>query len=237
MPLPIFYHPQLTAPGAAITLDEEASRHIVSVLRMQVGDGLILADGSGNHAQAAIITDHRKRCEVRVSDIVSLSRPRPHLTLAVSPLKNASRFEWLLEKATEIGVARIVPLVCNRTERAHTRHERLRAILVSAMLQSRQAWLPVLDEPTALGAFLSEMPQKGTAKLIAHCMEGEKEELQLVKVALPESRIMLIGPEGDFTPEELAMALKADYRPVGLGPTRLRTETAALVAAVQLMYG
>lgn len=236
MPSPIFFHPNLSAPGATITLDEEASKHIVSVLRMQAGDTLILADGLGHHAQATISVDHRKRCEVRVSDIVSVLASGRQLTLAVSPLKNASRFEWLLEKATEIGVARIVPLVCHRTERTHLRQDRLRAILVSAMLQSQQAWLPRLDEPTSFGSFVDQASPSGAARLIAHCMEGEKEALHLINDSLPDARVMLVGPEGDFTPEELTLALEAGYRPVGLGTTRLRTETAAFVAAVHLMY-
>jgi len=237
MQAPIFFHPSPAEPGTAITLDEEASRHIVSVLRMQVGDELILADGLGHHARAAIVTDHRKRCEVRVSDVVSVPRSLRRVTLAVSPLKNASRFEWLLEKATEVGVTRIVPLVCQRTERTHLRQDRLRSILVSAMLQSQQAWLPQLEEPTSFSDFTTRSVAEDATLLIAHCMEGEKAELHLVKGELSDNRILLIGPEGDFTPDELTLALQKGYRPVGLGTTRLRTETAAFVAAVHLMYG
>lgn len=235
MSLQLFFHPDLPAPGEAVTLGEEASKHIISVLRMQVGERMILADGMGRHAEASITGDHRKRCEVRVSDIVSFPRPVHQVTLAVSPLKHASRYEWMLEKATEIGVHRIVPLICQRTGKAHLKLDRLQAILLSGMLQSRQAWLPVLDGPTPFLSFVAGSGKDDGARLIAHCMDGEKRELNRITPALPASRTMLIGPEGDFTPEELALALASGFTSVGLGSTRLRTETAALVAAVQLV--
>jgi len=235
MALPYFFHPDLPLPGASVTLGEESSRHIISVLRMQSGDPLQLTDGHGKCAVATIIGDHRKRCEVRVSDIVSHPRRFPRVTLAVSPLKNASRFEWLLEKATEVGVFRIVPLLCQRTAKSQLRADRMKSILVSALLQSQQAWIPVLEPPVSLPVFLGEDAAGPVARLIAHCEPGEKPELAGMVNGLPPARTILIGPEGDFTTEEIMASLGSGYLPVGLGPTRLRTETAAFVAVVHLL--
>jgi 16S rRNA (uracil1498-N3)-methyltransferase len=233
MPLPFFFHPELAPAGQAITLGEEASKHIVTVLRMQAGEMLQLTDGKGGLATARISSDHRKKCEVQVELLEQLPQLSPQVVLAVSPLKNNTRFEWLLEKAAELGVASIAPLLCTRTEKTHLRMDRLQGILISAMLQSRQAWLPDFPEPTAFSDFLSQ--KIGTdGKLIAHCEDGAKVELSAQVDTLPDSRTILIGPEGDFTPDEIKEALAHGFAPVALGPTRLRTETAAIFAAALL---
>lgn len=177
-------------------------------------------------------------------------RTGPSVTLGISPLKNASRFEWFLEKATEIGINRILPLMCERTEKEQFRLDRLTNILVSAMLQSMQTWLPELGMPQPLGTVLSSdisgMLSAESAsvqraggeprKFIAHCMDGDKQPLREVYDPVSPS-VLLIGPEGDFTPSELETALSRHWKPVSLGTTRLRTETAAVAGAVLLRLG
>ena len=231
MPLPFFFHPDIPEQGSALTLEEDASKHIISVLRMQTGEQLLITDGRGRSAKAVITGDHRKRCVVKVEHVDLISLHRPRVTLAVSPLKNASRFEWLLEKAAELGISAIIPLICHRTEKAHLRRDRLQGILVSAMLQSRQAWLPEFPEPMTFLEYLKVAPAMPGGKFIAHCEPGDKQELNSAIPGPQDDRIILIGPEGDFTPQEIEVALAAGYEPVSLGHTRLRTETAAIFAA------
>jgi 16S rRNA (uracil1498-N3)-methyltransferase len=153
------------------------------------------------------------------------------VTIAVSLVKNASRFEWFLEKATEIGITEIIPLLCERTERQHFRYDRMNGILISAMLQSQQTWLPMLHEPLKF----EHLKMHKFEKLIAHCEETEKKSLKkmLSEIEGTDS-IILIGPEGDFTSAEIDTAIAEGYKPVMLGETRLRTETAAVVAATLL---
>jgi 16S rRNA (uracil1498-N3)-methyltransferase len=161
------------------------------------------------------------------------------VTVAISLLKNASRFEWFLEKATEIGVSGIVPLLCERTEKEHARIDRLRSILVSAMLQSQQAWLPELSEPMGFSELVGRPASGG--RYIAHCLEAPLSTDSLAdwrKTAdgVPP-QLILIGPEGDFSPKEVEAALKEGFLPVTLGENRLRTETAGVVAATLLCIG
>lgn len=154
-----------------------------------------------------------------------------HLHLAVAPTKMNDRFEWFLEKATEIGVSEIIPLLCERTEKEKFRYDRMNGILVSAMLQSQQTWLPCLHEPT----LFADVIKGGSTeqKLIAHCLPGQKQ--QRSSVITHPSSLILIGPEGDFTPKEITLALEKEFVPVALGNTPLRTETAGIVAATLLM--
>ena len=234
MQLPYFYIEQYNPQESQFILNEENSRHIVQVLRMQVGEKLLLTDGKGNLITAEIVDAHKKHCTVKSLEKDFNSSPSPQLIIAISPLKNNSRFEWFLEKATEIGITSIVPIICTRTEKQRIRGERLQNILVSAMLQSRQTWLPVMTEPVDYKKYISgqsftSIPQK----FIAHCAEEDKQLLR--PNSLPS--IILIGPEGDFTPEEIDEAIKAGCSPVTLGNTRLRTETAGVVAATLLRLG
>lgn len=233
MQLPFFYISDYTPGEKNIVLDENNSRHVVQVLRMQEGAALHLTDGKG-HLLTAIIADaHKKHCSVTVTGAV-FSEPRhPRVTIAISLLKNANRFEWFLEKATELGVAVIVPLISERTEKERAKTERLQHILVSALLQSRQVWLPQMPEPVKFAGFLKipeylSIPQK----FIAHCLENDKYSLRDQQVE--DDSIILIGPEGDFTTDEIGAALANGYQPVTLGTTRLRTETAGVVAAALL---
>jgi 16S rRNA (uracil1498-N3)-methyltransferase len=235
MSLPIFYIEAAATVQEIIVLPEEASKHMVQVLRMQVGEALQLTDGLGNLFAAEIVDDHKKKCSVRIIGI-KYTPPAPrHITIAISLLKNASRFEWFLEKATEIGVQAIIPLLCERTEREHFRYDRMKGILTSAMLQSQQNWLPLLHQPVGYEQlFRLEDIATVSQKFIAHCIEEERLDLRAqVNTSLP-SQLILIGPEGDFTPAEIALALEHQFTPVILGSNRLRTETAGIVAATLL---
>ena len=236
MALPFFYTETIASSQNIILLNEENSRHIVQVLRMAEGRQINITDGLGIICTAEIVEAHKKKCTVKIIDTLKKIAPAKKVCIAISPVKNSSRFEWFLEKATEIGVTEIVPLLCERTEKQYLKHDRLRGILISAMLQSQQAWLPILSEPINFEKFLKE--NTSTNKFIAHCEEQNKTSLKEITGQLSNQLInhstILIGPEGDFTTNEIAMALQNNFTPVALGNTRLRTETAALVAATLL---
>jgi 16S rRNA (uracil1498-N3)-methyltransferase len=232
MSLPYFYIPSFQPEQSEIDLDEDNSRHIVQVLRMVAGDEMWLTDGKGVLLTAGIVEAHKKKCRVIVRSAEFLPPAERKVAVAISTLKNASRFEWFLEKATEIGVAEIIPLMSDRTERQHLRPDRLHNILVSALLQSQRTWLPVLRPATPFGQVV-EFP--GFDRYLIAWME----ERSTNAYPRPQagSTLILIGPEGDFTPEEAASALARRYFPVTLGRNRLRTETAGVVAAALLCIG
>ena len=227
MPLPIFFQEEHIVQSSFV-LTEETSKHIIQVLRMKSGEQLQLTNGRGEVITAEIIAENKKAVEVKVLSTSNIAPLTSNITIAISLIKNTNRFEWFLEKATEIGVSAIIPLICERTEKQHFRQDRMKNILISAMLQSQQLWLPVLHEPVKFsGAVKNASQQK---KYIAHCMEEEK--IQLSDEVIGQSSIILIGPEGDFTPSEIDLAIANKFIPVTLGKTRLRTETAGMVAAV-----
>ncbi len=222
----IFYTPELS--GASYTLDETESKHCVRVLRLQKGDEITLVDGRGGLFTAQIADANPKRCLVEViqSELnFGLTNYRIHI--AIAPTKNMDRTEWFLEKATEIGIDRITPLLCRYSERKEVKLDRLEKVMVSAMKQSLKAYLPQLDGLTKFNDFLQQ-PFEGQ-KFIAHCEEQHRE---LLKSAVKSggNYLILIGPEGDFSTEEIASAIKAGFQPVSLGDSRLRTETAGVVA-------
>jgi 16S rRNA (uracil1498-N3)-methyltransferase len=233
MALPFFYKENIETKEQGVVLDEDTSKHIVQVLRMQNGEQLQLTDGKGNLFTCEITDNNRKRCEVSIIQATDNRRRTTEITIAISLLKNSSRFEWFLEKATEIGVTEIIPLICTRTEKQNFRHERMNGILISAMLQSQQTWLPVLHEPVKFNEAISKATKQ--EKFIAHC-EDESGKVQLTNKLINKetNKLILIGPEGDFTKEEIEAALKNNFIPVALGDTRLRTETAGIVAATLL---
>lgn len=234
MALPFFYKEDIAAKATELMLDEDTSKHVVQVLRMQNGERLQLTDGKGNLYTAEITDAHKKHCSVKITSTVNSQRPTSKVTIAISLVKNNSRLEWFLEKATEIGVAEIIPLLCSRTEKQHFRHDRMKSILISAMLQSQQTWLPALQEPVKYGSFIKEA--NAPARFIAHCIdEKNKQHIAVQPAALTTDKLIAIGPEGDFTAEEIELAIKNDFVPVSLGETRLRTETAGIVAAVLLV--
>ncbi|HET7899450.1 MAG TPA: RsmE family RNA methyltransferase [Flavisolibacter sp.] len=228
MALSYFFVEQVN--NGQLQLDEDTSKHVINVLRMQKGEQLLLTDGKGRKAKATIIDDNRKRCVVQIESTEVEAESQRKVSIAISIIKNSSRFEWFLEKATEIGVNEIIPLLCDRTEKEKFRYDRMHGILVSAMLQSQQAWLPVLHEPQLFEQVVKNAKQED--KLIAHCLPNEK--TQLSSVIRHPSSLILIGPEGDFTPTEIELALENQFVPVALGNTRLRTETAGIVAATLL---
>lgn len=227
MGAPFFFQENLSSEDESV-LSEETSRHIVQVLRMKENDQIILTNGNGYTKIAEIIFPDKKKTKVKIIHSEFQERKKPKTTIAISLVKNNNRFEWFLEKATEIGVSAIIPLVCKRTEKTHFRIDRMKSILISAMLQSQQSWLPEISEPVK---FFDVFNEKHDQKFIAHCVDKEKNELKNV-VEKNSSKIILIGPEGDFTEEEIKSAIEKNYLPVSLGDTRLRTETAGLVAAV-----
>lgn len=229
--LPFFYEQAIPGIHAQVTLSEETSKHCTQVLRMQAGAKLQLTDGRGNLYKASIISADKKRTVALIEEHSTQPASSPKTSIAISLLKNASRFEWFLEKATEIGVTDIQPLLCQRTEHSRFRHDRLNGILIAAMLQSQQSWLPILHEPVSLTDHVTR--SGGQQKLVAHCEESTKQLIKDLPV-FPETEI-LIGPEGDFTPAEIKMALEHGYKPVSLGDTRLRAETAGVVASALLV--
>ena len=234
MALPFFYVEDILPSTFSVVLNEETSKHIVQVLRMQNGEQLQLTDGKGNLFLAEITDNNRKKCVVKiVTTTPDNPKPSADTTIAISLIKNANRFEWFLEKATEIGVTAIIPLICSRTEKQHFRQERMQGILISAMLQSQQTWLPVLHAPTKFNEVIKQSTQQ--QKMIAYC-EEEKFKVKLGQQPANQStaQLILIGPEGDFTAEEIDQALQNNFIAVALGNTRLRTETAGVVAAALL---
>jgi 16S rRNA (uracil1498-N3)-methyltransferase len=233
--LPFFYINEYDASQKQIVLDEDTSKHIAQVLRMNKGERLNLTDGKGSLLNAEITEDHKKHCRVKIEETRYKVQDTRRITIAISLLKNSNRFEWFLEKATEIGVHAIIPLICKRTEKQKLREDRMQNILISAMLQSQQCWLPVLHKPIDYELiFRQEEIIHASQKFIAHCIEEEKRNLaDLVNETL-SSQIILIGPEGDFTNQEVQLAIQNHFDAVSLGDTRLRAETAGVVAATIL---
>lgn len=231
MSLPLFFIDHIDKSNT-IVLPEDTSKHCVQVLRMKEGEHLQLTNGKGNLFTARIIDANKKHCTVTVEEKKFQPQTERKISIAISLLKNASRFEWFLEKTTEIGVSEIIPLLCERTERQHFRFERMNNILVSAMLQSQQTWLPVLQEPQPFEKAVASSMYK--QKFIAHC-ENDEAKNHLASITKQNEIQILIGPEGDFTKEEIEKALNKNYQPVSLGDTRLRAETAGIVAATLLM--
>ncbi len=230
MVLPFFYE-QIHTTNAQFLLSEETSKHCIQVLRMKVGEQLNITNGQGNVFTATIIDANKKNCWVTINQSNFQSPSIRKIVIAISLIKNTNRLEWFLEKATEIGVTEIVPLICTRTEKQYFRFDRMNNILIAAMLQSEQAWLPKLHQPINFETYIQQS-NISSQKFIAHCIADDKKEL---KTFLLQNEIeILIGPEGDFSAHEISTALKNNYQPVSLGNTRLRTETAGIVAATIL---
>ena len=222
----IFYTPGIS--GISYTLDEPESKHCTRVLRLVKGDLITLVDGHGGLFTAEITDPNPKRCQVNViQSQLNFGLSAFQVNIAIAPTKNMERIEWFLEKATEIGVTRITPLLCRFSERKEIKHERLEKVMISAMKQSLKAYLPQLDELTKFSNFIHQ-PFEGQ-KFIAHC-EDQQRDLLKSRIKPGENYLILIGPEGDFSVEEIEQALNAGFHPVSLGNSRLRTETAGVVA-------
>jgi len=208
-----------------IILNEDESTHAVRVLRLKEEEEVFLIDGKGTLCKGKIVDAHQKKCVVEVLEQLPVYKRNYHKHLVVAPTKSIDRFEWFLEKATEIGVDAVTPLLTDRCERRHINTERLEKILTSTMKQCIQSFRPQLNELTKFKDFVKKYPNG----LIAHLETGEEELLQ--KVYQPgKDVIILIGPEGDFSPEEVKLAKECGYVSVSLGHSRLRVETAAVAA-------
>jgi 16S rRNA (uracil1498-N3)-methyltransferase len=232
MSLAFFYEPTIQVTNHPFVLSESTSKHCVQVLRMRAGDLIHLTDGTGNLFSAKIISADKQKSVATIEKTSFTEAPSKKISLGISLLKNADRLEWLFEKVTEIGITEIYPLLCKRTEQPRFKTERMEQILVSAMLQSKQCWLPILHPPIEIKKLIDQA--ENHQKIIAHC-EAEK-KTALKELPASDDCLILIGPEGDFTPEEIALALQHQYIPVSLGNTRLRTETAGLVSITVLAY-
>lgn len=229
----IFYMSRVE--GTLLELEEQESKHAIRVLRLTRGDRVTLVDGRGGWYEAVITGDHPKHCSLKIESSRQNYRPLAyHLHVAVAPTKNTDRFEWFLEKATEIGISEVTPLICHRSERKQVNHERLEKILISAMKQSLKAYLPKLHPAVGFHDFV-QSGQTGTLG-IAHGHRRERKSVH--DLDHTGTYTLLVGPEGDFSEEELQEASQAGYVPFHLGASRLRTETAALyvTAAVALRY-
>ncbi|KGO89946.1 16S rRNA (uracil(1498)-N(3))-methyltransferase [Flavobacterium suncheonense] len=229
----LFYNPDINAASETFSFDKEESKHIVKVLRKTEGDILHVTNGLGSLFHTEIILASDKKCTVKINKTETVKPTDFYLHLAVAPTKMNDRFEWFLEKATEIGIHEITPIICDHSERKVIKSERFDKIIQSAMKQSLQFFLPKLNEPISFKEFIS---QKHDGNLfIAHCEETDK---KLLKEAIQpkEKYTVLIGPEGDFSEKEIETALKNNYIPVSLGNTRLRTETAAVVACHSIVF-
>ncbi|MEJ7779333.1 MAG: 16S rRNA (uracil(1498)-N(3))-methyltransferase [Daejeonella sp.] len=228
----IFYTPDILTD--TYYLNEEESKHSIKVLRLQQGSTLQLVDGKGGLYEAVICDPHPKSCKLEILSVQREYGKRNHrLHIAVAPTKNIERMEWLLEKATEIGIDEITPIICDRSERRDLKVERLNKVITSAVKQSIKAYHPKLNEPQRFKDFIRNA--SGSYKYIAHCIESEKATLK-DSIKLNSDYLVLIGPEGDFTPLEIDDALKANFLPLTLGNSRLRTETAALAACFEINF-
>ncbi|TAI48537.1 16S rRNA (uracil(1498)-N(3))-methyltransferase [Flagellimonas allohymeniacidonis] len=223
----LFYNPRLDNSSAQFFFSADESRHIVKVLRKKEGDELHITNGKGSLYTAKILAADIRKCKVQITEEEKTIPKRHRLHLAVAPTKMNDRYEWFLEKATEIGIDEITPILCDHSERKTLKLERMERVLQSAMKQSLQTFLPKLNPPIAYEDFVAQ--DHNATGFIAHCDDGERMELK--RRIVPDSSILImIGPEGDFSKEEISTALKKGFLPVSLGKTRLRTETAAIVA-------
>jgi 16S rRNA (uracil1498-N3)-methyltransferase len=223
----LFYFQDIDQTSEQFSFDKEESKHIHKVLRKKEGDILFVTNGLGLCFKTEIMLASDSKCTVKILSFESQEKSTYHLHLAVAPTKMNDRYEWFLEKATEIGIHEITPIICDHSERNVIKTERFEKILLSAIKQSNHYYLPILNEPISFKEFMKKEIQG--QKFIAHCEEKEKKSLKesLLKA---EDVTILIGPEGDFSSQEIKMAIENQYIPISLGNTRLRTETAALVA-------
>jgi len=227
----LFYNPSLEEDTAAFTFSEEESKHIVRVLRKKETDTVFITNGKGLLFTAEIQIANAKRCKAQIINCQKNHRKKNWLHLAVAPTKNNDRYEWFLEKATEIGIDEITPIICENSERKVIKKERLEKVVQAAMKQSLQTFLPKINDPLRYKDFIKK--ELTGLLFIAHCEEEEKVELKR-RAPADKDITLLIGPEGDFSTKEIKLAYQANFLPVSLGKNRLRTETAALVACTTI---
>lgn len=229
----LFYSPEIEKGQTTFTFDKDESKHIIRVLRRKMGDILYVTNGKGTLFTTQISLDSDKKCITEIVAHEDQSSTPFRLHLAVAPTKMNERYEWFLEKATEIGIHEITPIICEHSERKIVKTERFEKIIQSAMKQSLQYHMPILNEPISLKEFLAQNHED--EKYIAHCEDTEKVLLRN-SIPLHKKYLLLVGPEGDFSTSEIEIALEKGYKPVSLGHTRLRTETAALVAVHSFVF-
>lgn len=229
----LFYNPNINEITENFSFDKEESKHIIKVLRKKDSDILYVTNGLGYLFKTEITLASDNKCTVKIISFEKSAPSKFHLHLAVAPTKMNDRFEWFLEKATEIGIHEITPIICDRSERKVINNERFDKIILAAMKQSNELFLPKLNEAISFKEFVKQKHEG--LNFIAHCEETNKETLK--SVLEPNKNItLLIGPEGDFTEKEIELALDTNYIPVSLGNTRLRTETAAIVACHSVVF-
>jgi 16S rRNA (uracil1498-N3)-methyltransferase len=229
----LFYSAIIDSASEKFIFDKEESKHIIKVLRKKENDTLHVTNGLGSIFETRITLASESKCTVKIIGSQKENEPKYKLHLAVAPTKMNDRFEWFLEKATEIGVSEITPILCDRSERKTIKTDRFDKIILSAMKQSNQFYLPKLNEPIAYSEFISKVFEG--QKLIAHCEETSKKSLQ-TELKPNTNCIILIGPEGDFSEKEIQLAVQNKFIPISLGSTRLRTETAAIVACHSVAF-
>ena len=223
----LFYNPQLDRSFKQFSFNSEESKHIVKVLRKNIGDELHITNGNGYLFKAKILEADPKKCKVEIVHTQKKHRKMHWLHMAVAPTKMNDRFEWFLEKVTEIGVNEITPIICEHSERKVVKQDRMERVIQAAMKQSLRAFMPKLNPAVTFSEFLEK--EHDGLKFIAHCQEEEKVELKR-RVAADKDITILIGPEGDFSNNEIQKAYEKGFLPVSLSEARLRTETAAIVA-------
>ena len=223
----LFFNPRLDGSATQFSFEQEESKHVVKVLRKKEGDELYITNGRGTLFKAIIIAADPKRCKAEIEETEKKHQKMFSLHMAVAPTKMNDRFEWFLEKATEIGVNEITPIICEHSERRVIKQERMERVVQTAMKQSLRTYLPRLNKAMTYSDFLKQ--KHSGLRFIAHCEKEEKAELKR-RVAADKDIIILIGPEGDFSKTEIQQAYDTGFIPVSLGEARLRTETAAIVA-------
>lgn len=223
----LFYNPNITETTETFFFDKEESKHIIKVLRNKDNDILHVTNGLGILFTTKIDLASDTKCTVKIISIIKSEKPKYKLHLAVAPTKLNDRYEWFLEKATEMGISEITPIICENSERKFIKTDRFDKIIQSAMKQSNQCFLPILNEPITFKELISK--NINGQKFIAHCEETDKKTLKN-SLEINQDIIILIGPEGDFSKSEIQLAIQNNYLPVSLGSNRLRTETAAIVA-------
>lgn len=229
----LFYNSTLTETTDSFSFDKEESKHIIKVLRKKDGDLLHVTNGLGFLFTSEITLASDSKCTVKIISFEKIEASKFNLHLVVAPTKMNDRYEWFLEKATEIGVSEITPVFCDRSERKSINKDRFEKIILTAMKQCNQLYLPKLNDPISFKDFFKT--KKEGVLLIAHCEENDKKSLKSV-LKNNQNTTILIGPEGDFSEKEILLALENDFTAVTLGNTRLRTETAAIVACHSVVF-
>ncbi|WP_290699468.1 16S rRNA (uracil(1498)-N(3))-methyltransferase [Lacinutrix sp.] len=229
----LFYNSEITENTKQFTFSKEESKHIVKVLRKKSGDIMHITNGTGWFFSAKILSDNIKKCDAEITTKQFQEQSKYRLHLAVAPTKMNDRYEWFLEKATEIGIQEITPIICDHSERKVIKQERFEKILQSAMKQSLSCYLPKLNSAITFKDFINQ-DFKGDL-FMAHCEETNKKSLKKV-LKQNQNTTILIGPEGDFSTKEIEVAIAKEFIPVTLGETRLRTETAAIVACHSVAF-